>query len=202
MFAAHRSWMKYRPPPWLNHLLPNLGSFYLVRCSSRPSSTFSDHKKYSSQNRTRVQQDILLADESWRTQDCCQGHSRAPRKDSAAPEAASPQGQCFNLPIGSCHSSLPLNVFTCQSFMSNTVPVYYSPGSPSLRVNHRGVDRNQTLFAIRWKKRTLKSLKPVFLTTCLLASRRRAMTVQKSLLVPGSLLIQYRLLCKQRIRRI
>lgn len=94
-------------------------------------------------------------------------------------------------------------MFTCQSFGSNTVLlVYYSPGSIPPRVNHEGADRNQTLLAIRWKERTLKSLKTAFLTTRLLASRRKAMTVQKSLLVPGSLLIQCRLPCKQRIRRI
>lgn len=72
-FAAHRKRVKSELfkstdwPPRLNHFLPNLGSFYLVKCPSHPSSTFSDYKKYSSQNRAQVLQHIFLADESWRT---------------------------------------------------------------------------------------------------------------------------------------
>lgn len=94
------------------------------------------------------------------------------------PEAAPLQGQCFNLPTGSCHSPLRLSMFTCQSFRGNTVRlVYYSPESVPPRVKHLGVDRDQTLLAIRGKKRTLKSLKTAFLTTHLLASKRKAVTV-------------------------
>lgn len=105
-------------------------------------------------------------------------NATAPSKDSDPPKAASPQGQCFNLPTGSCHSPLPLSMFTCQSFRGNTVLlVYYSPGSVPSRVKHLGADRDQTLLAIRGKKRTVKSLKTAFLTTYLLASKRKAVTV-------------------------
>lgn len=164
--------------PWLNHLLHYLRSFYLVKCPSHPSSPTTDYKKYFSQNKTWgfTALRILLADKSCRTQGCCQCHST--QQKLRPPKAASLQGQCFNLPTGSCHSPLPLSMFTCQSFRGNTVLlVYYSPGSVPHRVKHLGVDRDQTLLAIRGKKRTLKSLKTAFLTTYLLASKRKAVTV-------------------------
>lgn len=165
--------------PWLNHLLPCLRSFYLVKCPSHPSSPTCDYKKYFSQNKawrfTALK--ILLADKSWRTQGCCQCHSTQQK-------LRPPQG-CFSarsmlqftnreLPFSSASHSM----FTCQSFRGNTVLlVYYSPGSVPPRVKHLGADRDQTLLAIRGKKRALKSLKTAFLTTYLLASKRKAVTV-------------------------